>query len=63
MPKTPEEVKRGLAVCAYIPSECDKCPYSDPYMPPEDCMTLLVRDAFELIHRLEGQNAENAARD
>lgn len=64
MPKTPEEVKRGLAMCAFDdPCECENCPYFEPSARPEDCMTKLVRDAFELIHRLEGKNAENAARD
>lgn len=63
MPKTVQEVKKALAMCSYDdPCECENCPYFEPSARPEDCMTKLVRDAFELIHKLEAQNAETIPR-
>lgn len=56
MPKTPDEIKKGLECC--LLSCSGKCPYSDQL----DCSDKMSKDALALIQQLEAQNAEQAER-
>ena len=57
MPKTPDEIKKGLECC--MMSTCEpSCPYDNPV----DCgfAVQLLQDALALIQQLQAENAEKA---
>ena len=57
MPKTPDEIKKGLECCMGDPEDyhCDRCPYQTEDCDDETCMLLLTDDALALIQQLEAQ--------
>ena len=68
MPKTPDDIKKGLECClgdthAY---HCDECPYADDESEVDDGCgdngIQLLEDALALIQQLQAENAEQAAR-
>lgn len=55
--KTPEEIKKGLALCMSAGSynyPCEECPYVNE----EDGCKTMMEDELALIQQLEAQNAE-----
>lgn len=58
MPKTPDEIKKGLECCAASYADCHReCPYK-----PDCDGTQILKDAIAYIQQLEAQNAEKDAR-
>ena len=54
MPKTPDEIKKGLECCVMpVPRPCAKCPYHLM----DKCLTNLLKDVFSLIQQLERDKA------
>lgn len=52
MPKTPDEIKKGLECCNYdCLMPCAPCPYHEVYR----CATAVRSDALALIQQLEAQ--------
>lgn len=49
--KTPDEIKKGLALCIDNEAACIGCPYDDV----ETCHCDLMEDAFALIQQLEAK--------
>jgi hypothetical protein len=64
MPKTPDEIKKGLFVCSDFEGNCPYCPYAvNGHIDHEGmCMKKLANDADILVRQLEAQNAEKDAR-
>ncbi len=58
MPKTPDDVKKGLECVADEDGGCSTCPYRYE----EECKVEATKDALALIQQLEAQNAEKDAR-
>jgi hypothetical protein len=59
MPKTPDEIKKGLECC--ISDSCNDCPYVDE--PTERyCKLTRTKDSLVLIQQLQAENAEKDAR-
>lgn len=55
MPKTPDEIKKGVECCVMpVPRPCAKCPYHLM----DKCLTNLLNDALALIQQLQAENAE-----
>lgn len=55
--KTPEETKKGLALCVNTNPynyQCEECPYVEE----DDGCKSMMEDALALIQQLEEQNAE-----
>ena len=49
--KTPEEIKKGLEVCATLDGDCENCPYDDGMQIM--CVDRLRKDALSYIVQLE----------
>lgn len=49
--KTPDEIKKGLAVCATLDGDCENCPYDDGRQ--ITCVDRSRRDALAYIIQLE----------
>lgn len=54
MNKTPDEIKKGLAVCATLDGDCENCPYDDGKQ--LTCVDRSRRDALAYIIQLESDN-------
>ena len=58
MPKTPDEIKKGLAAYSDMAHECEDCPYE---MFDGRCENYaLEKDALALIQQLQADNAQQA---
>ena len=58
--KTPDEIKKGLEVCATLDGDCENCPYDDGKQ--LTCVDRSRRDAREYIIQLEADNASKQKR-
>jgi hypothetical protein len=60
--KTPDEIKKGLAICCGYEISCRECPYD---CSPNSCDGSPEEDAIEYINQLEDRNEklENALRN
>lgn len=58
MPKTPEEIKKGMECCAASYADCHReCPYK-----PDCDGSQILKDATALIQQLQAENAKKDAR-
>ena len=53
--KTPDEIKKGLDVCAGLDGDCEACPYDDRTI---FCADKMRKDALAYIQQLESQLAK-----
>lgn len=53
--KTPEEIKKGLEVCATLDGDCDSCPYDGKQLV---CVDMSRKDALAYITQLEQRIAQ-----
>ena len=60
MPKTPDEIKKGLETCSA--DECHGQHTDCPYHPDLMCIRNICADALALIQQLQAENAEQAER-
>lgn len=59
--KSPEEIKKALALCVNANPynyPCDECPYVEVEDEDEDGCKSMMKDALALIQQLEAENAE-----
>lgn len=54
--KTPDDIKKGLAVCATLDGDCENCPYDDGKQ--LTCVDRSRRDALAYIIQLETRLAQ-----
>ena len=53
--KTPDEIKKGLEVCATLDGDCENCPYDGLQI---FCVDLSRKDALKYIKQLESRIAQ-----
>ena len=60
--RTPEEIIRSLEACSVRVCPVEDCPYQDDdrSLYSEDCVSVLMRDAMQLIRQLTTQNETQA---